>query len=71
MVSGQDSVPEKSGRTERLPNAADLHLDFYDRKRLATWVRDHGGVILWVRSKVGKSIPGWRPFGPWAYSSDK
>jgi hypothetical protein len=46
--------------------AASLALDFYDRGRIATWVRDHPGLIPWVRQKIGKSISGWRPYGAWA-----
>src|SRR3954469_6999044 len=37
-----------------LPNAADLAVEFYDRKRLASWVRQHVGLIPWVRAKIGK-----------------
>jgi hypothetical protein len=37
-----------------LPNANALTLDFYDRTRLATWVRDHAGLIMWVKEKIGK-----------------
>ena len=47
-----------------------LALDFYDRSRLATWVRDHPGLILWVREKMGKAIPGWQSYGPWAFSPE-
>jgi hypothetical protein len=25
-----------------------LPLDFYDRGRVASWVRDHAGMVLWV-----------------------
>jgi hypothetical protein len=32
-----------------LPNGKDLLLDFYDRNRMATWVRDHPGIVSWVR----------------------
>jgi hypothetical protein len=53
-----------------LPNGSSLGLDFYDRTRLATWVRDHSGVIPWVRAKVGKAISGWSSYGPWAYAPD-
>jgi hypothetical protein len=49
-----------------IPEAASLHLDFYDRNRLATWVRDHPGLITWVRSRIGKSVPGWQPYGSWS-----
>ena len=51
-------------------NAADLTLDFYDRGRIATWVREHTGLVPWVREKAGRSIAGWRPFGAWACAPD-
>jgi hypothetical protein len=53
-----------------LPNANDLTLDFYDRGRVASWVRDHAGMVLWVRSKIGRALPGWRPYDTWAYTPD-
>jgi hypothetical protein len=53
-----------------LPNRSSLALDFYDRTRLATWLRDHPGLIPWVRTKVGKAISGWSSYGPWAYEPD-
>jgi hypothetical protein len=43
-----------------------LVLEFYDRNRLATWVRDHAGMIPWVRSRIGKAVQGWRSFGSWS-----
>jgi hypothetical protein len=59
----QDAVQE-------LPNAAQLMLDFYDRGRIATWVRNHAGMVLWVRNKIGRPLPGWRPYEAWAYAPD-
>ena len=53
-----------------LPSPTSLTLDFYDRTRLATWLRDHPGLIPWVRTKVGKAISGWRSYGPWACAPD-
>ncbi|HEY6764875.1 MAG TPA: hypothetical protein VI386_08885, partial [Candidatus Sulfotelmatobacter sp.] len=53
-----------------LPNAEDLALDFYDRGRVASWVRDHTGMVLWVRSKVGRPLPGWRSYESWSYAPD-
>lgn len=47
-----------------------LHIDFYDRSRIATWVRNHPSIVLWVRQKIGKSINGWRPYGNWAGSPE-
>lgn len=49
---------------------ASLTLDFYDRGRIATWLRDHPGLIPWVRQKIGKSIRGWRPYGAWANAAE-
>lgn len=47
-------------------DASKLVLDFYDRNRVATWLRDHPGLIPWARALVGKSLPGWQSFGSWS-----
>jgi hypothetical protein len=49
-----------------IPGAGRLTLDFYDRNRIATWLRDHIGLIPWVRSRIGKPISGWRSYGSWS-----
>lgn len=43
-----------------------LLLDFYDRNRVATWVRDHPSLILWVREKVERLINGWKAYENWS-----
>lgn len=79
VVSSNGSVSDSALRARReamraavkgVKNARALFLDFYDRGRIATWVRDHPGLIPWVRQKIGKSIQGWRSYGPWAYASE-
>jgi hypothetical protein len=55
------------GAVADLPNAGLLAVDFYDRNRVATWVRDHPGLIPWVRQRIGKVISGWQSYGAWAY----
>lgn len=55
---------------EGMPCASQLGLDFYDRNRVATWVRDHAGLITWVRSKIGRTIQGWRAYGSWSYKPE-
>jgi hypothetical protein len=45
-----------------------LKLDFYDRGRLATWVRSHSGLMLWVRTRIGRSVSGWKSYEAWAVS---
>ena len=49
-----------------LGNASELQTDFYDRGRIASWVRSHPSLILWVREKIGNPIQGWWPYGNWA-----
>lgn len=53
-----------------MPNADALITDFYDRDRLATWVRDHPGMVVWVRERIGQPIRGWRPYASWANSTE-
>jgi hypothetical protein len=50
-----------------ISNSNALALDFYDRTRLATWVRSHEGLIPWVRTLIGRPISGWKSYGAWAY----
>ncbi|ACD91494.1 conserved hypothetical protein [Chlorobium limicola DSM 245] len=68
IVSVQGSVADKALNDRRhairdalhdLPNAEQLHSDFYDRDRLADWVNEYPGVATWVRSRVGRPITGW------------
>lgn len=48
------------------PDSDDLKVDFYDRDRLARWVRQFPGVELWVRARVGAQLRGWQGYAPWA-----
>jgi hypothetical protein len=51
-----------------VPEAANLHLDFYDRRRMASWVNQHPGIVPWVRSRVGNPLTGWAPYADWSSS---
>src|SRR5260370_33257671 len=48
-----------------LPNAAQLHTDFYDRDRIAIWVNQYPGIAAWVRNRVGRPLSGWSGVGDW------
>ena len=50
------------------PTAAGIHLDFYDRQRVASWVNQHPGLVPWVRSRIGQPLSGWQPFDDWSSS---
>ena len=75
IVSGKDDCSDKM-LSERilgmrsavggLAGSQDLHIDFYGRDRLNTWLRQYPEVALWVRSRLGKPLSGWQPFGRWA-----
>ncbi|KWT64251.1 hypothetical protein APY04_3515 [Hyphomicrobium sulfonivorans] len=54
-----------------LAEAENLLTDFYDRTRVATWVRDHPGLIPWVKAKIGKTLQAWQSFGSWSYPAGK
>ena len=75
IVSSTASTTEKTfrNRTDAMreaikseENYQNLHLDFLDRGRVATWVRIHPSLILWVRNKIGRQLNGWRPYENWA-----
>lgn len=73
--TGSTTDPALRNRTDAMKEAiskeadhSDLFLDFYDRGRVATWVRCHPSLVLWVRNKVGRQLTGWRPYENWANS---
>lgn len=79
IVSSQGSVTDKPLRDRRqairdslhdLPTAAQLHVDFYDRHRLANWVNKYPGVSAWVRSRVGRPLSGWSTISNWGCSGE-
>lgn len=49
-------------------DANNLHVDFYDRSRLATWTRSYPGLMLWVRRRIGRALSGWQSYESWAFS---
>ncbi|WP_440807128.1 hypothetical protein [Pseudomonas syringae] len=49
-------------------NADQLTTQFYDRGQLATWVRRHPALIVWVKERIGQAVSGWHPFGSWSAS---
>jgi hypothetical protein len=53
-----------------VPNADQLYTDFYDRTRLATWVRGYPGLITWVKERIGRALVGWHPYGPWSGAAE-
>lgn len=77
IVSGESSTSDsalqerKSSMREAISNYSNfekLHIDFYDQGRIASWVRNHPSLILWVRNKIGRPISGWSPYDNWSHS---
>jgi hypothetical protein len=74
IVSSKGSVADKALVARRkairaalsdLPNAAQLHTDFYDRDRIATWVNQYPGIAAWVRDRIGSPLSGWSSVSDW------
>ena len=55
---------------ENVENHNNLHLEFWDRGKVATWLRSYPSLISWVRNKIGRPLKGWRPYEDWAKSPD-
>ncbi|MGN6151756.1 MAG: LexA family protein [Lysobacteraceae bacterium] len=51
--------------------ADEASFDYFDSRRLADWTNQHPGVVAWVRSRLGRPLQGWQPFGPWTTSSNR
>lgn len=67
LISRVDAMREA---LKTLPNASNIKVDFYDRERIAGWVRAHPTIGLWIRKKLGRPIQGWKPYDNWAKSPD-
>jgi hypothetical protein len=74
IVSGRASVTDTGLAARRqairealsdLSCAAQLHTDFYDRDRIATWVNQYPGIAVWVRRAIGHPLSGWSGIGDW------
>jgi len=75
IVSSQGSVADKPLQNRRKAmahaisehaSAHKLHIDFYDRERLSTWVNQYPGVAAWVRTRIGRPLCGWQSLGDWS-----
>jgi hypothetical protein len=67
-ISLKDRKAAMAKAVKGLPAASSLTLDFYDRRRIASWVNQHAGLVPWVREKLGLPLSGWRPFEDWSSS---
>lgn len=79
MVSSQGSTADTALTARReamqkaiqeVPHADELFVDFYDRTRIATWVRTHACLIPWVRTLAGRRLRGWQSYGSWAWPKE-
>lgn len=64
MLESRTSAMEEA--LEDCPHKELLHTDFYDSKRIATWVREHPSLIFWVKNKIGSPIHGWKAYDNWS-----
>lgn len=75
IVSAKGSVSDSSLKSRRAamrdaiadhPNAAALHTDFYDRERIANWLREYPGISAWVLDRIGRAVKGWQSLANWS-----
>ncbi len=75
IISAKGSVSDSSLKSRRAamreaiedhPNAVALHTDFYDRERVANWLREYPGVSAWVLERVGRAVKGWQSLANWS-----
>lgn len=75
ILSAKGSVSDSSLKSRRAamreaiadhPNAAALHTDFYDRERVANWLRQYPGISAWVLERVGRAVKGWQSLANWS-----
>jgi hypothetical protein len=62
----KDRLDAMRGAVANDPNKDNIHLDFFDRSKLAQWVRQHPSVLLWLKDKLGQGYSGWQPYGAWS-----
>ena len=61
-----DRKKAMQAQIKAVKNPGDLRTKFYEGGDLANWLRQHPGVQLWVREKLGLPLSGWKPFGRWS-----
>lgn len=79
LVSTRDSLSDSSLRSRKKAMgdcladhdfSGDLHLDFYDSRKIADWIEQHPPIAVWVKHVTGHPLVGWKPYGPWAYREE-
>ena len=48
-----------------------IKVDFYDSKRIATWVKQFPSIIIWVNEKIGKRTIGWNSYYNWSNPNEE
>lgn len=61
-----DRLKAMQDAVKNAPNSSNIHLGFYDRSKLAQWLRQYPSVMLWVKRKLGRGYSGWQPYGAWS-----
>ena len=75
IVSSGDSLADKrkNQRISCMKNVLSsidktqkIKVDFYDSKRIATWVKQFPALVMWVNEKVHKRTSGWNTYYNWS-----
>ena len=75
IVSSNESLSDKRRNMridcmKEILSSVDLDgrvkVDFYDSKRIATWVKQFPSLIIWVNDKLSKRTIGWKTYYNWS-----
>ena len=75
IVSSNESLSDKRRNMridcmKKIISSVDLDgvvkVDFYDSKRIATWVKQFPSLIIWVNDKLSKRTIGWKTYYNWS-----
>ncbi|RAK06299.1 hypothetical protein C8C77_12518 [Halanaerobium saccharolyticum] len=74
IVSSKGSVAEPALENRReainsvlldFKKGHNIKYDFYDRNRIASWVRSYPALIFWLRDKISAPVNGWQGYEGW------
>lgn len=75
IISSSDSLADKrkNQRVSCMKNILSsidkmqkIKVDFYDNKRIATWVKQFPALVMWVNEKTHKRTSGWNTYYNWS-----
>lgn len=80
IVSSADSLTDKSMKNriscmksivKEVDENENIKVDFYDSKRISTWVNQFPALVIWVNDRLGKKTIGWKTYHNWSSPTEE